>query len=151
MADITVTEEQWKHILEALGLPADADVDTAVAALEDLVTTPPADPEAVAAAAGLTALAPSVVAQLRADAEQGRVLAAAAKERDIKDLVDASFRRGAITPARREHWMTMIKADPTMADTLAKIPDHFAVPLVELGHSLDKEDENITEPAPWFR
>ncbi|MDV8065544.1 hypothetical protein R4P64_03400 [Rhodococcus sp. IEGM 1366] len=153
MTDTAVTEDLWTRILEALALPAEADVETVVAALEDLVTTPPADPKAVAAAAGLTALDPAVVAQLQSDAQQGRVLAAAARKREVTDQVDAALRRGAITPARRQHWIDNIEADPVMASTLAKIPNEFAIALTPIGHGVGDDDKggDIVEPAPWFR
>ena len=149
MTDTTVAEALWTRVLEALALPADADVETVVAALEDLVTTPPADPKAVAAAAGLTALDPAVVEQLKADAEQGRTIAAAAAKREVTEKVAAAVRRGAITPARSQHWIELISADPVMASTLEKLPNELAVPMAEAGHGQGAEE--LVETAEWFR
>ena len=155
MADTILSEELWKRLTEALGLPEDADAETAVAAVEDLVTTPPADPAAVAAAAaqaGLTTLDADTLAQLQADAERGRTLAAATKKREIAAKVDAAIAKGKITPARRQHWLTMIEADETMADTLAAMPDELVVPLTEVGHNAaSPHEESPVEQALWFR
>lgn len=152
MTDTTVTEELWTRVLEALALPADADVETVVAALEDLVTTPPADPKAVAAAAGLTALDPAVVEQLKADAEQGRTIAAAAAKRDVDEKVRNAVRRGKIPPSGIKHWTTLIVNDPSMADTLASIADN-TLPVMEIGHSNEDvlDDKDLIKAAPWFR
>lgn len=148
MADLPVlTDELWKRLSEALGLPEDADAETLVATVEDLVTKPEPKPEEIAAAAGLD---PATVSQLRYDAEQGRVLAAAARKREVTDVVQAALSKGKITAARRSHWITMIEADPAMADTLASIPDQFAVPLTEIGHGVDA-DREIIEQGEWFR
>lgn len=147
MPDTTVPETTWAALLESLGLPVDADPETVLATVEDLVTTPEPTAKEVAAAAGLDETA---LAQLRHDAEQGRVIAAAARKRDVAEKVTAAVSRGAITPSRREHWITAIEADPLMADTLASLPDELAVPLTEIGHGQDKPDE-VVEPAAWFR
>lgn len=154
MPETVVSEELWRALTEALGLPEDADAETAVAAVEDLVTTPPADPKAVAAAAaaaGLTTLDADTLAQLRADAERGRTIAAAARKREIAAKVDDAITKGKITPPRRQHWITMIEADETMADTLASMPNELVVPLTEMGYAgVEPQDETV-EQAPWFR
>ncbi|WP_206489225.1 hypothetical protein [Rhodococcus sp. KRD162] len=142
-----LTNELWNRLTEALGLPEDADAETVVSTVEDLVTKPEPKPEEIAAAAGLT---PTVLTQLRHDAEQGRILAAAETKRKVTEVVHAALGKGKITPARVSHWVTMIEADPTMADTLASIPDEFAVPINAIGHGVGGE-RAVAEEAEWFR
>jgi hypothetical protein len=87
----------------------------------------------------------------KADTEQGRVLAAAAKKRDIDDLVTDSVRRGKIPPSRAQHWTNLIAADPTMAATLSSIADN-TLPIKELGYAGSQDDKDeLVEPAAWFR
>lgn len=146
MAVPVLTDDLWKRLAEALGLTTDADAETLVLTVEDVVTAPEPKPEDIAAAAGLD---PATLTQLRHDAEQGRVLAAAARRREITDKVSTAVRRGAIAPARVQHWTTAIESDPTMADTLASLPDQFAVPLASIGHS-DDPGGDLVEQAAWF-
>jgi hypothetical protein len=41
----------------------------------------------------------------------------------------------------------VVGADPGMADVLAAVPNETAVPMIELGHSVEPE---LAEPANWF-
>lgn len=136
----TIPPELWARLLDALALPPDSDAETVALAVEDAVTTPP-----VAASAGLIQVDPDTLTALRRDAEQGRAIAAAAVQRERTQLVAAAVAQGKITPARREHWLTVLGADPGMADTLASLPAGL-VPLVEIGYS----GEEVAEPAAWF-
>lgn len=43
--------------------------------------------------------------------------------------------------------MTLIQADPDMAEVLASVPNETAIPLSELGHSLEPAD---SAEAGWF-
>ncbi|MFH5207572.1 phage protease [Antrihabitans sp. NCIMB 15449] len=152
MAETFVAEKLWKSLTEALGLPEDADAETVVAAVEDLVTTPDLDPAkaaTVAAAAGLTMVDPHSLAALQRDAKRGRELTVAAARREVESDVEKALRRGAITPARRDHWVTLCAADPHMRTVLAGMPDEMAVPISETGHGQD--GDGVVEKAQWFR
>lgn len=149
--DTTLTADLWARLTEALGMAADANPETVVVAVEEL-TIAPGSENAVAAAAVLASAGRSALDQLRADAEQGRVLAAAARKRDITDKVEIAFRRGAITVPDKKHWTALIEADPTKADVLASLPNEFAVNLSEKGYGMGNEGEDdIVDAAPWFR
>ena len=153
MTETTVSAELWKTLTEALGLPEDADAETVVAAVEDVVTTPDLDPAkaaTVAAAAGLTMVDPDSLAALQRDAKRGRELIVEAARRDVETDVDKAIQRGAITPARKKHWVTLCAADPEMRKTLAAMPSDMAVPMTEVGHG-QSGDEGIVERADWFR
>ena len=154
--ELTFDDTQAAALLEALGLPADTeDVDLIVATATDLAAQvqalDPAKPSTVAAAAarnGMEVLDKDTAAALRRDAQEGRRIAAAAAKQRIEASVDDAVAKGKITPARRNHWVTLIEADPGMADVLAATPNETAVPMTEGGHSANTTD--LAEPAPWF-
>ncbi|WP_280354296.1 phage protease [Nocardia otitidiscaviarum] len=155
---LTLTDDQAARLLELLGLPADTtDIDTILATVEDLAAAESAGggkPSEIAAAAGrigLTVIDADTLAALRADADEGRRIQAAAAKAEIDGKVDHAIRHGKITPARRKHWVDLITADPAMADVLASVPNETAVPLTEIGHSYDSEANNLTDTPPWFR
>lgn len=124
---LTFNDEQAAALLEALGLPADTvDIETILATVKDAATASTAD-----------GAQPSAVA--------------AAKQK-IEASVDDAISKGKITPARRKHWVTLIEADPEMADVLASTPNETAIPMTEIGHGLDSDGRNPgadKEPG-WF-
>ena len=157
---LTFTDEQQTALFDLLGLPADtdpADVDAILAVIDDLAKQATSDttdtkPSAVAAAAkriGLEVVDSDTLAALRTEAAEGRQVKAAAAKARIDGQVADAIRAGKITPARRDHWVTLITADPGMADVLASVPDETAVPRTEIGHSADTDD--LTDAATWFR
>lgn len=154
---LTLTDEQTAALLEALGLPPDTvDADLVVDTTKDLAAQAqaldPAKPSTVAAAAkrnGLEVIDPATLSALRADAQEGRNLAAAAAQQRITAAVDDAIGKGKITPARRQHWEALIKADPGMADVLASVPNETAVPLTELGHSNEPSSDRDGDSG-WF-
>lgn len=157
---LTFTDDQTSQLFELLGLPADtdpADVDAILAVIDDLakqaaVGDNDTKPSAVAAAAkriGLEVVDSDTLAALRTEATEGRQVKAAATKARIDGQVADAIRAGKITPARRDHWVTLITADPAMADVLASVPDETAVPINEVGHASDSD--NLTDAATWFR
>jgi len=87
---------------------------------------------------------------LRRDAAEGRRIAAAAAHARVEVAVDDAVNKGKITAARRKHWVTLIEADPDMAKTLADIPNETAVPMTEIGHSVDASADDLAEAGRWF-
>lgn len=140
-----MSDEQCAQILEALGLPPDtSDPNLVVEATREMAAREggmrPEQPSSVAAAAhqiGCEVVDSGTLAALRQDAAQARQLAAAARTQEIANLVDESISRGAITPARRDHWTRLIEADPEMANTLKAFPNELAAPMNEIGHTLE--------------
>src|SRR5690348_11566002 len=128
---LTLTDDQAAALLEALGLPADTtDAQLVVDTTKDLAaqaeTLDPAKPSTVAAAAkrnGMEVLDKDTADALRRDAQEGRRLAAAAAQARVEASVDDAIAKGKITPARRRHWITLIGADPGMAEVLASVPN----------------------------
>jgi hypothetical protein len=156
---ITFDDDQTAALLEALGLPADTDdvqlvVDTAIDLAAQVAELDPSKPSTVAAAAkraGLEVIDKDTADALRRDAANGRQMAAAAAAQKIEASVDDAVRKGKITPARRKHWITLLGADPGMADVLASIPNETAAPLSEAGHATSPEPgAELAEAADWF-
>ncbi|MDT5184590.1 MAG: hypothetical protein QOI29_2748 [Mycobacterium sp.] len=153
---LTFDDTQAAALLEALGLPADTDdPDLIVATAQDLAAQvealDPAKPASVAAAAarnGCEVLDKDTAAALRRDAQEGRKIAAAAAKQRIEASVDDAISKGKIMASRRKHWVTLIEADPGMADVLAAVPNETAVAMTEVGHAADNAD--LAEPAGWF-
>ncbi|WP_018599667.1 phage protease [Mycobacterium sp. 155] len=155
---LTFDDDQAAALLEALGLPADtADpqlvTDTAVDLAAQVETLDPAKPSTVAAAAkkaGLEVIDTATAEALRHDAAEGRRMAAAATQQRIEAAVDDAVRKGKITPARRKHWVTLITADPGMADVLASVPNETAAPMTEAGHSMNPDPgDNLADADVW--
>jgi hypothetical protein len=154
---LTFDDAQAAALLEALGLPADTtDADLVVATAKDLAAHAaglnPEKPSTVAAAArkaGLEVIDTATAEALRQDAQAGRAMAAAAKAQKIEGAVDEAARLGKIAPSRRKHWITLCTHDAGMLEVLAAVPNETAVPLTELGHSVEPADRDADKPA-WF-
>ncbi|ORV65305.1 hypothetical protein AWC03_02860 [Mycobacterium europaeum] len=156
---LTFDDTQAAVLLTLLGLPEDTDdlalvIDTIKDVTRDPMLPLPDDAAAsqVAAAAkkhGLELLDTDTADALRRDAAEGRKIAAAAAKAKVEAAVDDAVNRGKITAARRKHWVSLIEADPGMADVLAAVPDETAVPLSEMGHSADTSRDS-TGGGQWF-
>jgi Mu-like prophage I protein len=157
---LTLNDDQAAALLDMLGLPPDTtDVDTVLATIKDLVTDEQGEgddmtkPSAVAAAAkraGLEVVDASTLQLLQRDAAEGRTLKASVEQQRVEAAVDDAISKGKITAARRKHWVSLIGADPGMADVLAGVPNETAVPMTEVGHGVDSESGELA-PAEWFR
>jgi hypothetical protein len=67
----------------------------------------------------------------------------------LEAAVQTAINRGAITPSRKRHWVSLLENDPGMFDVLAKVPDELAVPTSELGHSADTGTGDRAESG-WY-
>jgi hypothetical protein len=155
---LTFTDDQPAALLDMLGLPADTtDVDTVLATIQDCATDEQSEgdmakPSAVAAAAkriGFEVIEAASLELLRRGATEGRQLKAAVERQDIETTVDEVIRKGKIAASRRKHWVSLIGADPGMAEVLASVPDETAMPMTEIGHGVANED-GLAESAEWF-
>lgn len=152
-----LTPEQSAQLLELLGLPADTtDPELILATIDDLAkqaadaaNQKPSDVAAAAKKQGLDVIDADTLTALRHDAAQGRQLVAATAAQKIAASVDDAISKGKITAARRKHWVTLIEADPAMADVLAAVPDETAVPLAEIGHG-GGDNEGGPGRDDWF-
>lgn len=153
---LTFDDTQAAALLDALGLPADtADMALILDTAADLAaqaaginTEKPSTIAAAARKAGLDVVDTDTLTALKADAAEGRRVAADAAKAKVEAAVSDAVDKGKITPARRKHWVELITADPGMADVLAAVPNETAVPMSEVGHSAD----NTGDPAEpgWF-
>lgn len=57
---------------------------------------------------------------------------------------------GKIAASPRRHWVSLIAADPGVADVLGTLPDETAVPLKEIGHATDVDAKDLAEAAECF-
>lgn len=155
---LALDAKQTAALLDMLGLPADTtDPELVLATVADLAAQAAAAsdpaPSAVAAAAarvGLSVVDADTLAALRRDADEGRQAVAAATRRGIEEQVDRAIAAGRITPGRRAHWVTLIGADPGMADVLASVPDETAAPLREIGHGIDSDGTQPRDDPGWL-
>lgn len=151
---LTFNDEQAIALLGPLGLPADTtDPATVVATVSDALaadTLTNAAPSALIVAAknaGLEVLDADTATALRHDAAEGRQIKAAVERERIVNAVNSAVAKGKITPARKEHWVNLITADPAMAEYLNNIADETAVPLTEIGHGVGNEDGSVPDAA----
>lgn len=116
-----MSEALNKGLRERLGIPAEAtlDDDGLLAAVDEALAEQ-AEPNTTnsSTAAGTVVLDEAQYQELTAMAADGRL----AREQQLNDqreqLVDTAITDGRIAPARREHWLNALKADPGMAETL---------------------------------
>lgn len=157
---LTFDDTQAAVLLALLGLPEDTDdLGLVIDTVKDVTRDPllpavhdDASASQVAAAAkkhGLELLDADSLAALKRDAQEGRRIAAAAAKAKVEATVEDAVNRGKITAARKRHWVSLIEADPGMADVLAGVPDETAVPLAELGHSTDTSADTAAAGG-WF-
>ncbi|MBX7453406.1 hypothetical protein GR927_35955 [Mycolicibacterium sp. 3033] len=154
---ITFNDDQAAALLSPLGLPVDT-VDPAaviatvvdVAGADALSAAAPSAIVAAAESAGLEVLDSEAAAALRADAAEGRRIKAAVERERIENTVNDAIAQGKITPARKDHWVALITADPGMGDVLANVPPETAVPLSEIGHGVDGLNGDQQAREDWF-
>lgn len=128
---------------EALGVAADADAETVLAAMTEALSERTEEAAPVAAAAlppGTVAIDAEVLAQLQAGAAAG-VAARAAQETNERDaLVAAAVQDGRISPAQRDNWASYLSTGSQQIreqarTELAGMPKNTAVPVKMSGHA----------------
>ncbi|MFC7450543.1 phage protease [Rhodococcus daqingensis] len=151
---VEFTDEQITALREALGLAEDADAAAIVTAVEELATAPAAASEGTAAAAsrlpdGVVVIERDVLASLETRASRGDAAAARQERDDLERIVDTALSQGKITPARRDHWLTLMSADREGTTALLEgLPAELAVPLAEVGHG---QGDDVSASAAAIR
>ena len=160
-----------KAVLDALGLPEDATDEQVLAKIAE--STKPADePEdkpddldkvdegkvrelvESAKALGLVVSDPGTWASLQANSELGAKAHAKLETQRITASVDAAISLGKIPPSRRDHFVSLMRADEVgTVELLAGIPKETAVPMAAMGHSFGPDpqadtadDGNLEDP-----
>ncbi|GAB2767652.1 head maturation protease, ClpP-related [Sinomonas soli] len=132
-----MSDALMKGLRERLGIPADSELDetTALAALDEALAEH-AEHEGTAPAAGpgTVVLDAAQYRDLQAAAEEGREARRQQQAEARAALVDAAVQDGRIAPARREHWLNALAADPGSADTLAGLAKGL-VPVASVGYT----------------
>lgn len=121
-----------KGLRDRLGIPADAEVDDgAILAAVDEALAERAEPTAQVPA-GTTLIDSAVLAELQANAREGAAARAEQVTAARAALVDSAIRDGRTTPARRDHWLASLAADPDgTAQVLAALPKGLMLPVGE--------------------
>lgn len=138
-------------LVKRLGIDAAADEDTIIAALDEVLTEQTETPPAAGLPEGAVAIEASVLEELRANAALGAQARQRQEHAECVALVEAKIQSGAVTPARREHWMNALAADRVGAEaSLATLADGL-VPLAEIGHAGDgdSDPEDVRESAAY--
>lgn len=157
---VTVSELS-ESVRERLGLAADASDEDVLSALDQQLTpeqpvtgTPPEVPAAPAPAPapadnGTVMVDAAQLAALQTAAALGTQAYQRQQTEDRQRLVDAAVQDGRIPPARRDHWLAALQADPGAATTLAKLAPGL-VPVAESGHGANPAGDGVTEDLGWF-
>lgn len=112
--------------------------------------------QAAAQALGLSVIDPGTLAEMQRNSSLGAKAHATMETQRITAAVDAAIGLGKIAPARKEHFVALMRADEVgTVKLLGDIPPGTAVPMAELGHALDPvamaggEGGDVTESAAY--
>lgn len=131
--------EQLTTMRQSLGLSAEADEATIVAALAEALAEQADTPPAAALPDGVVTVDAATLENLRADAARGAEAARRQEREDRETLVAAAVADGRIAPARTAAWLASLEADPGAAETLAKL-ERGLIPVAERGYGADTSD-----------
>ncbi|HEY9354600.1 MAG TPA: head maturation protease, ClpP-related [Nocardioides sp.] len=131
--DVAFSDEQLTTMRQRLGLAADANEATIVAALEEALEEQVQDrPAAPRLPEGVVTIEEATLNQLRASAQRGDE-ARAQQERESRErAVDAAIADGRVAPARRDAWLNRLAADAGELETLNSL-EKGLVPVEALG------------------
>ncbi|SEE26241.1 ATP-dependent Clp endopeptidase, proteolytic subunit ClpP [Arthrobacter alpinus] len=145
-----MSAEVIKGLRERIGIPAEATLNDneILAALDEALAeqAEPTNAVTAAAAAGTVVLDEAAYNELKDQAAQGSAARKQQLATDRANLVNAAVNDGRIAPARREHWVNTLEADPGMEAALAGLAKGL-VPLEAAGYTggVDEaSDENST-------
>lgn len=128
--------------LALLGLTEDASAEDIQAKLTELAT-PPEPPETPALPDGVVAIDAAQLAELRNNAQAGVEARAEQLRAQRELLVNAAVSDGRIAPARRDHWLAQLEADPGAEAVLGSL-EKGLIPLAAKGteaNDLETDDE----------
>lgn len=124
-------------VRQRLGVAADADEATTLAALDEVLNEQTT--EQAALPAGVVAIEQTTLDELRAQAQQGADARARQQSDDRQRAVDAAVADGRIAPSRRDHWLDALAADAGALETLNGLQKGL-VPVAAKGHDHDVAD-----------
>lgn len=130
---VEISDEQMTTLRQRAGVADGADFDTCVAALGEAL-----EEQAAPAATipdGMVLMDSTQQQHLLADAAAGREARNQQQLEQREGLVNAAVRDGRIAPARREHWLNALTADPEGTEQLLGNLAPGLVPMDSLGHA----------------
>lgn len=161
-----------KEIRERLGLAEDASDEEVLAAMPEASSTEetetsseeneetPASEEAPAseetqepvAATGTVQVDAEELQRLREGSEAGLEAKATAEATARKQILDSAIQAGKFSPARREHWETLLKADPEGTKATIDNLEPGLVPVTERGEAPSPElaEGDRGYPLEWL-
>ncbi|QYW00735.1 capsid maturation protease [Gordonia phage Sahara] len=135
-------------LAERLGIPADADDETVLSALDEALAERAAgepEPQEQQPAAhlpeGVVAIDAATLEELRAAATRGDQARAEQERVGRISAVDDAVRTGRISPAQRETWLNRLEADPAEADVLNTLAPVYPV-TGEIGHAANPTNQD---------
>lgn len=132
---VALSDEHDTNLREKLGVAADADGDSILAAIDALLeqaTAPDPNPDPAPLPEGVVAISEAQLAQLKADAQQGIDARAAQIKAERESLVQAAVADGRIAPAEREAWLSKLETG-TGAETVLAALKPGLIPVASLG------------------
>ena len=147
---LTLSDEQETSVREALGLAEDADATAIVDAILEIATAPEPEAEPAALADGTVVVEAAMLEALQASARRGDEARTRQESDDRAALVENAIRTGRVAPARRDHWLAQLAADPGVAETLASLAPVYPVgqPLGHDGVPQSTDDDVYTSLFP---
>lgn len=118
--ELPMSDKFLADVRDRLGITdANASEEAVFAAFEQRIAAPTPAPAAASLPEGVVTIEATQLAQMRSDAQAGREARDAQIAAARAATVDAAVADGRIAPARRDHWIASLAADPGSADTLA--------------------------------
>ena len=131
---VAFSDEQYTDLREKLGVEADADGDSILAAVDSLLeqaTAPPTQDPALPD--GVVAISEAQLDELRNDAQAGREARAQQITAERSALVEAAVKDGRIAPAERDAWLAKLETGTGAEQVLAALKPGV-IPVDQLGH-----------------
>lgn len=144
--ELPMSDKFLADVRDRLGITdANASEETVLAAFDQRIAAPAPTPTA-ALPEGVVAVEATQLEQMRADAKAGREARDAQIAAARAATVDAAVADGRISPARRDHWVAALAADPGSAEILAGLEKGLIpVDLVGVTGGVDEaSDEDAT-------
>ena len=148
-----LTDAQFAALAQKVGVPADADADTLLAAVNEALTEQADDrPGARGLAPGTRVIDESTYDSLLERAKAGDEARAAQTQARRESAVDAAINEGRIPPARREHWLAQMQADEDGTTTVLAQLAAGTIPVTEIGHAdtVTESDQDSPEYVALF-
>lgn len=149
------SEAFMKALRERVGIPADAelDEDQILAAVDEALAEVEEEENGVAEVTPAAAAAPGTVVvdedsyrELVASAQEGREARQEQLANRRTAIVENAVRTGRIAPARKDHWLNAIEADPGAEEVLNSLAPGLVVPMEPAGYTggVDESTDDST-------